>query len=1050
MLNTTTTGGKTSERLIEELVSNTMGFTPLFAQTPIEVFNSTLADPDFAGETVELPEVPNRRVFNAMYVNVREHIVIILDKHGSGNNYDWYLVSRSPDRVQYYCYTTGSTLKIRIYSHMITEKIRETFTPSAIEARVAKQDVYKDVTPYDAWQIVDRIIVDLLTGDLTKKISEKGKKPSTYLDVHTVLPLLGFTYDSEIEKYSPPRCDSEDQFIKLRRLLLEVRLEMKVARISMATALGPFFGVEHSVSHLSAPCYGCLGIVDSKSSYDIRSRYRSQVTHDQYGAPWYLDSVKQIATITGSEDLETLYLEEISLNVCTLSSLVKALDDIGLTIETLPDYADNQLLELASTLYNPTNVLNALNSVRKSDLLKDAYSLTTMNSTSACSLLELPSNWDVSEVESKVINIDHTSPIEKLTANYALRTLALESRDNAMLCLYEKLNPYNIVPTAEEAFHFLRVNESVDDQMILMQYSSMMDEAVGDEVFQLRQCVRVIGTQRQSLTLLSAVSMIEKPAFKREGPVGLWNIGNTCYLNSLLQFYYSLEPVREFVVDYAKNNSFGKISEEKEVGEDSVAIEKKIGGRKVPAKEIKRSEIFAKLLGNLYGEISDTQEAQVTPSEMLAYMALVPPQEDADDVLNDKDGENGDGNMAQRLQAALRRQQDVTECIENVLFQLEATMAPTSVDSDGEQEDLIKDLFYGSTVQTLQRIKDGGNKRTKLERFSSLLLNVGDSPTDIYDSLDTFFAEDTVDVEDGPTLRTLRLSKPPQILQIQVQRVQFDLNTYMPYKNLNPLVFDEVVYLDRYLVAESGSELENKVNESKEWKKELSQVESILEENSNSVNERNALLLASRYCSHINRARNQDTTVVVNGNDLLTESVSKDVVSNDDAQVTPNESGDVKIPNDAANDPTKVCIRSVSADDSASMSSTDPQTVLPQSDGAAPISNETIYSINLLAENLSTKLHGLESQIEHLKFQLKHQFDGMRKYGYRIHALFMHRGDVSYGHYWVYIFDSESGKFYKYNDEFVSEAPETEVFDFDVSNTATPYFLVFTRIEESQ
>jgi hypothetical protein len=40
-----------------------------------------------------------------------------------------------------------------------------------------------------------------------------------------------------------------------------------------------------------------------------------------------------------------------------------------------------------------------------------------------------------------------------------------------------------------------------------------------------------------------------------------------------------------------------------------------------------------------------------------------------------------------------------------------------------------------------------------------------------------------------------------------------------------------------------------------------------------------------------------------------------------------------------------------------------------------------------------------------LKTSLSNQFTDLYKYGYHIHSVFIHRGSVSFGHYWIYIYD---------------------------------------------
>lgn len=61
-------------------------------------------------------------------------------------------------------------------------------------------------------------------------------------------------------------------------------------------------------------------------------------------------------------------------------------------------------------------------------------------------------------------------------------------------------------------------------------------------------------------------------------PVGLNNIGNTCYFNSLLQYYYTLLPFRETMINI------------EEYVEDENSEPKKIGGIEVDQSEIRRAK----------------------------------------------------------------------------------------------------------------------------------------------------------------------------------------------------------------------------------------------------------------------------------------------------------------------------------------------------------------------------------------------------------------------------------------------------------------------------
>lgn len=73
------------------------------------------------------------------------------------------------------------------------------------------------------------------------------------------------------------------------------------------------------------------------------------------------------------------------------------------------------------------------------------------------------------------------------------------------------------------------------------------------------------------------------------------------------------------------------------------------------------------------------------------------------------------------------------------------------------------------------------------------------------------------------------------------------------------------------------------------------------------------------------------------------------------------------------------------------------------------------------------------------------QFSEYQKLPYRLYAVFMHHGSVSFGHYWIYIYDFRNDVWRKYNDEYVTEVQNLdEIFkNNQPSNPPTPYFLVY-------
>ena len=86
-------------------------------------------------------------------------------------------------------------------------------------------------------------------------------------------------------------------------------------------------------------------------------------------------------------------------------------------------------------------------------------------------------------------------------------------------------------------------------------------------------------------------------------------------------------------------------------------------------------------------------------------------------------------------------------------------------------------------------------------------------------------------------------------------------------------------------------------------------------------------------------------------------------------------------------------------------------------------------------------------KIKTLNTNISSQFNDLRSVPYRLHSVFIHRGYVSSGHYWIFIYDFAKEIWRNYNDGYVTEVKDTrEIFERDSeTRPSTPYFLVYIK-----
>ena len=129
--------------------------------------------------------------------------------------------------------------------------------------------------------------------------------------------------------------------------------------------------------------------------------------------------------------------------------------------------------------------------------------------------------------------------------------------------------------SAAEGFQALQIDyRTIEDELIVSQYDVLINDNPGNKE-QYTRALEAIAKDRDSSFLRGHLQRIapQTAQGKEDEPVGLDNIGNTCYLNSLLQFLFTMVELRTIVLNFDnyKMDTSQMPSKPKKVGQRSVS-----------------------------------------------------------------------------------------------------------------------------------------------------------------------------------------------------------------------------------------------------------------------------------------------------------------------------------------------------------------------------------------------------------------------------------------------------------------------------------------------
>ena len=337
---------------------------------------------------------------------------------------------------------------------------------------------------------------------------------------------------------------------------------------------------------------------------DIIKNYETQALLDRENIGIYFDALTYIANLKGSYALIAYCRKQDVVGKEALDSALSlfGIDPSDTSLMTIPDElllgVYRKECSQGSTQKHATlkNALRLLAKAKNSSTLQFYAAYEPYDNVhQAYSLLEVDESVDVDVIQTAYTIKVADSPGLKIDCDRAIYTLAVTKRSMPLFnFLVEQCPVFEEFYSADkltyhDALSLLQVNENASDDIILEVFQRKWNHETvlsPDQFLKSSSALTKIGQVRNSLLInryLETGTIDVRCLPARNWPTGLNNIGNTCYLNSLLQYYFCISPLRQFIVDYQKtlaefHDSIGNLGSKR-----------RIGGREVSESEVERS-----------------------------------------------------------------------------------------------------------------------------------------------------------------------------------------------------------------------------------------------------------------------------------------------------------------------------------------------------------------------------------------------------------------------------------------------------------------------------
>ncbi|KAF6106978.1 ubiquitin specific peptidase 28 [Phyllostomus discolor] len=472
-------------------------------------------------------------------------------------------------------------------------------------------------------------------------------------------------------------------------------------------------------------------------------------------------------------------------------------------------------------------------------------------------------------------------------------------------------------------------------------------------------------------------------------PVGLKNVGNTCWFSAVIQSLFQLPEFRRLVLSYSLPQN---------------VLEN------CPSHTEKRNIMFMQELQYLFALMMGSNRKFVDPSAALDLLkgAFRSPEE---------------------------QQQDVSEFTHKLLDWLEdAFQLAVTANSNprNKSENPMVQLFYGTFLT--EGVREG-KPFCNNETFGQYPLQVNG-----YRNLDECLEGAMVDgdIELLPSNHSVKygqecwFTKLPPVLTFELSRFEFNQSLGQPEKIHNKLEFPQIIYMDRYMyrnkeLVRSKRECIRKLKE--EVKVLQQKLERYVKYGSGPARFPLPDMLkyviefaSTKRCSE-NSTSQSDTSVP-----LPLSPVHCPVSDLTSMESTSKESSSQDVESTFSED----CVHKSTIVNKPLTSSRSPME-MPAHPAPRTVTDEEINSVKTCLQRWRSEI---EQDIQDLKNCIASTTQTVKQMycdpllcqvPYRLHAVLVHEGQANAGHYWAYVYNQPRQVWLKYNDISVTESSWEEL-----------------------